>query len=488
MTTATIDTRLPEIRVDTYALLVVALAFIVGVMAITNLVSLNQALLFLTGGILVFALYQASFGFTGGWKRFATEGRSRSMRAQFFMIGITAIVFIPLMSGAADLGRSFIGAWAPVGVSVIFGSFLFGLGMQLGGGCGSGTLFTVGGGSARMLVTLAGFIIGATVGTWHLPFWLELPSLPVIRFGQTFGALGGTLLTLAGLAAIIGLLAFVEKRKHGNVEPIFSGAYHITMIRSDQFNDSPYSQIEVERNRKVDGSALYSLYLLFQEHAYFLPLLFLVFMLGTGLAGERGKHPTIRFLRTQPISDRAILFGKFVHSALWSILLTILLVGIVVLLGTIFDRFGDWNYPVLHHDGVTEINLEDYKGTFSYHYGYQLLPLGKALLQTISLLILVILFVLAFTQFLSLLFRNTFVVYVVSGLVFICGYVLATKFFPHISQWTPFPYLNVSQVVNGELSTMLDQPYLDFYGGIRVILAAIVATMVLSFVAARRRV
>lgn len=229
MTTATIDTRLPEIRVDTYALLVVALAFIVGVMAITNLVSLNQALLFLTGGMLGFALYQASFGFTGGWKRFATEGRSRSMRAQFFMIGITAIVFIPLMSGAADLGRSFIGAWAPVGVSVIFGSFLFGLGMQLGGGCGSGTLFTVGGGSARMLVTLAGFIIGATVGTWHLPFWLELPSLPVIRFGQTFGALGGTLLTLAGLAAIIGLLAFVEKRKHGNVEPIFSGLRNLTL-------------------------------------------------------------------------------------------------------------------------------------------------------------------------------------------------------------------------------------------------------------------
>lgn len=229
MTTATIDTRLPEIRVDTYALLVVALAFIVGVMAITNLVSLNQALLFLTGGMLGFALYQASFGFTGGWKRFATEGRSRSMRAQFFMIGITAIIFIPLMSGAADLGRSFIGAWAPVGVSVIFGSFLFGLGMQLGGGCGSGTLFTVGGGSARMLVTLAGFIIGATVGTWHLPFWLELPSLPVIRFGQTFGALGGTLLTLAGLAAIIGLLAFVEKRNHGNVEPIFSGLRNLTL-------------------------------------------------------------------------------------------------------------------------------------------------------------------------------------------------------------------------------------------------------------------
>jgi hypothetical protein len=36
-------------------------------------------------------------------------------------------------------------------VSVIVGATMFGLGMQLGGGCGSGTLFTVGGGSARMI-------------------------------------------------------------------------------------------------------------------------------------------------------------------------------------------------------------------------------------------------------------------------------------------------------------------------------------------------
>ena len=33
-------------------------------------------------------------------------------------------------------------------------SFIFGMGMQLGGGCGSGTLFTVGGGSTRMVITL----------------------------------------------------------------------------------------------------------------------------------------------------------------------------------------------------------------------------------------------------------------------------------------------------------------------------------------------
>ena len=223
MSTTTLDSRLADVRVDVPSLVVVVLVIAGGVFALTSIVSITQALLFLTGGLLGLALYQASFGFTGGWKRFATEGRSRSMRAQFLMIAITAVVFIPLMSGAFDMERTFVGAWAPVGFSVVLGAFIFGAGMQLGGGCGSGTLFTVGGGSARMLVTLLGFIIGATVGTLHLPFWLSLPSLPVVRLGETFGALNGTLVTLVGLTAIIGVLAFIEKRKHGNVESVFTG-------------------------------------------------------------------------------------------------------------------------------------------------------------------------------------------------------------------------------------------------------------------------
>jgi uncharacterized protein len=208
---------------DRWPLLVVVLAILAGALAIALFIHTTQALLFLTGGLLGIALYQASFGFTGGWRRFAAERRSRAMRAQFFMIGLTAIIFIPLMAGAFGIDRSFAGAWAPLGISVILGAFMFGAGMQLGGGCGSGTLFTVGGGSARMLATLAGFILGATVATAHLPYWLGLPALPVVRLGESFGALGGTLATLAAIAAIMLGLAALERRSHGNVEPLFAG-------------------------------------------------------------------------------------------------------------------------------------------------------------------------------------------------------------------------------------------------------------------------
>jgi uncharacterized membrane protein YedE/YeeE len=209
--------------IDHLPLLVVISCLVLVVAALTQLISITQALLFLVGAMLGTALYHASFGFTVGWKRFATEGRSRSMRAQFLMIGITAVVFIPLMGGLGSFDQNFVGAWAPVGVSVILGSLIFGLGMQLGGGCGSGTLFTVGGGSSRMLITLFGFIIGAVVATAHLPFWFALPSLPPIKLGEYFGPLAGTLITILAIAAVILVLALIERRKFGNVESIFSG-------------------------------------------------------------------------------------------------------------------------------------------------------------------------------------------------------------------------------------------------------------------------
>jgi len=212
-----------EARSDLSPLLVVLATFILGAAFIASEVSTTQSLLFLNGGLLGAALYHASFGFTGGWRRFATEGRSRSMRAQFLMIAITALVFIPLMSGFWEVDRTFSGAWAPVGVSVVVGAFMFGLGMQLGGGCGSGTLFTVGGGSSRMLVTLIGFIAGAVIATAHLPFWLGLPSMPAIKLGEYLGPLPGTAATLVALLAVILVLALVERRRHGNVEPVFQG-------------------------------------------------------------------------------------------------------------------------------------------------------------------------------------------------------------------------------------------------------------------------
>lgn len=209
---------LPAAVSDRAPALVAAFGLALGFVAIAALVDVRHATLFIIGGGLGVALYHGAFGFTGGWRRMVVERRGRAMRAQMLMIGVAAIAMIPLIAAGNLGGQALVGAVAPVGVSVLLGAAMFGLGMQLGGGCGSGTLFTVGGGSSRMLVTLVFFIIGAVVGTAHLPFWLDQPSFPVISLSQYWGTGTAILATLTALGAVALVTALVEKRAHGNLE------------------------------------------------------------------------------------------------------------------------------------------------------------------------------------------------------------------------------------------------------------------------------
>ena len=135
----------------------------------------RQAALFLVGVGAGLVLYHAAFGFTSAWRRMIVDKRGAGLRAQMIMLAATVLVFLPLINGGEIWGQSLRGNVSPLGLSVVVGAFLFGLGMQMGGGCASGTLFTVGGGSVRMVFTLLAFIVGSVLGAWHLPGWQPRP-------------------------------------------------------------------------------------------------------------------------------------------------------------------------------------------------------------------------------------------------------------------------------------------------------------------------
>jgi uncharacterized membrane protein YedE/YeeE len=183
--------------------------------------NLRQALLFLVGIGLGFALLHGLFGFTGGWRRFIRERHSAGVRGQLLLLMLTSILFFPLIGGLFP-GVHAGSALGQVGLSVLVGAFLFGIGMQLGGGCGSGTLFTVGQGQVDMLLTLAFFIVGATLGSVHLPWWLSLSDMGPVSLIEQLGWLPALLLQVLVLAGLYWLVRRMEQRRHGRLEDFSS--------------------------------------------------------------------------------------------------------------------------------------------------------------------------------------------------------------------------------------------------------------------------
>jgi uncharacterized membrane protein YedE/YeeE len=178
-----------------------------------------QYLTFVIGVALGIALLHAAFGFSGSWRLFIRERDGRGIRAQLLLLGLTSILFFPVL-GQVFPSLQAGAALAPVGTSVLVGAFLFGIGMQLGGGCGSGTLYTMGQGQVDMLITLSFFIVGATLGSAHLHWWLTLPGYGSISLIEQFGWWQALLLQLAALAAFYALVRFLDMRRNATLNPV----------------------------------------------------------------------------------------------------------------------------------------------------------------------------------------------------------------------------------------------------------------------------
>ncbi len=182
----------------------------------------RRGALYIVGALLGLTLYHASFGFTGSWRNLILNGKGAGLRAQMAMLALAVLLFFPVLSAGEIFGQRVFGFVNPVGTAVLVGAFIFGIGMQLGGACASGTLFTVGGGNSRMVITLVFFVIGSVLATHHLNWWYDLPSLGRISMVREFGWLPALVLNLALFAAIAALAVWIERRRHGKLASITS--------------------------------------------------------------------------------------------------------------------------------------------------------------------------------------------------------------------------------------------------------------------------
>ncbi|MDO5714025.1 MAG: YeeE/YedE family protein [Tissierellia bacterium] len=190
------------------------------------------------GLILGYTLTRARYGFAGGIKRIYMRGEGSLSKALIVLLAVTAVAFFAVqmhsvMDGAvpsylAEEGEKIIPGTQNVyhiSIATVIGGIIFGIGMMLAGGCGSGTLADFGEGQGRAMIAFIFFVIGSGPGfyalkkfentkLWELGGRVYLPDY----FGH-WGALALTLLLLLFLYYLVIRYENIRKKEGTYMDP-----------------------------------------------------------------------------------------------------------------------------------------------------------------------------------------------------------------------------------------------------------------------------
>jgi len=198
-----------------YGIIIFVLIIILGFYLLT--ISIDLSFYWITGIALGFILQKSRFCFTAAFRDPYLIGGASLTKAILIALAITTIGFTAIKYGAyingnTIPGQNFIGA---IGIETIIGSFMFGIGMVIAGGCASGSLMRTGEGFQMQLIALIFFIIGSLWGEHDLPWWQERFSSfsQGVFLPDVFGWFGALILQLLFIAVLYILADMWETKK-----------------------------------------------------------------------------------------------------------------------------------------------------------------------------------------------------------------------------------------------------------------------------------
>ncbi len=155
--------------------------------ALTPGMNWQMLALIFVAALIGLSLQRASFGFSSAFRLMIDAGNAYGLRVHALMLIVASLAFLPLLSAGEFAGQPLQGFGAGIGFAFAIGALMFGIGMQISGGCASGTLFALGAGNGKPLATVLGFVIGSTIAAAQIEFWWSLPAFPVVYVQQALG-------------------------------------------------------------------------------------------------------------------------------------------------------------------------------------------------------------------------------------------------------------------------------------------------------------
>ncbi|WP_127471391.1 YeeE/YedE family protein [Thiomicrorhabdus aquaedulcis] len=188
-------------------------------------------LLLLIGGLLGASLNYFQYGFSSSFRNLMVQQRTAGVRALLWMLALAVLLFTPILAWQPFApflpldhwgAQSHQGFIRPLSLAVPVGAFLFGIGMQIGCGCTSGTLNRVGQLQPLSFITLLFIIVGGTLAAFSFTHWQSWPTLNAVAFQTTFGVLPGLVIQLALFFGLYKGLLWLEHQRHHHIEPLIS--------------------------------------------------------------------------------------------------------------------------------------------------------------------------------------------------------------------------------------------------------------------------
>ena len=222
--TEAIRQNLPSIQTSVIAVGIVGSALLLWFTASSQ--GSAKSVLFLLGLALGVTLFHSRFGFTSAWRQLVAVGQGRALQAHTVMLGLAVVLFAIVFDlGSGWFGTAPDGYYAPITLALFIGAALFGIGMQLGGSCASGTLFATGSGNLAVVITLVGFITGSGLGVAGFDFWTTGSGFQKfadpVSLRAEFGLWGGVAVSLTIIAAIaIAAELIIRRRRPPAIEAV----------------------------------------------------------------------------------------------------------------------------------------------------------------------------------------------------------------------------------------------------------------------------
>lgn len=241
-----------------------------------------------------------------------------------------------------------------------------------------------------------------------------------------------------------------------NIKPVFPihNNSEITVYDS-VFNTEADEEIAHDFSNKHDSSSVYFLYLLFGVSLNFGGAIFFLFLFGNMITREGlSRNGPIFLLGTLPLKNWKII---------WSKLITVASLTLLVLLATslwggflsiIFDRFGDWNYPVLVYEPDAS---------------FQFMEMGTVILLSLLLFFVVLIFCYSWLFLYSVLVKQTFMTIVLTIMTLSLGVLISGSDIVRtqaLAQLNPFHYFHIIDIVTMKYAVTAENFDLNIKNGI----------------------